>query len=133
MRNDAEKIVKSFNIITADHLSHDIVDSLTNLALQAGQKLARNAFDKKPEEINQIIRELIHSDPVLNNNPRVWVNPKDLELLANDVQPELEMHGWTLLADEDITRGGFKVTSRGGEFDSTWEKRWSMISEGLLD
>lgn len=109
-------------------LDQEIADDLVELALTTGRQLAGEALDAHPEQILDIVRELLHADPTLNGHPRLWLHPADLSLVKAHLGDEFSAAGWRLQPDDTISRGGCRVTSPSGELDATWERRWAIIT-----
>ncbi|SDL73412.1 flagellar assembly protein FliH [Franzmannia pantelleriensis] len=109
-------------------LDHEIADDLVELALTTGRQLAGDALDAHPEQILDIVRELLHADPTLSGHPRLWLHPADLSLVKAHLGDEFSAAGWRLQPDDTISRGGCRVTSPSGELDATWERRWATIT-----
>lgn len=110
-----------------DSLDGEIIDGLVNLALATGRQLARDRLDIAPEIILDIVRELLHNEPSLSGKPRLWLHPEDLNIVQEHLGGEFTAAGWTLQPDDQITRGGCRVSSPNGELDATWESRWRAI------
>jgi flagellar assembly protein FliH len=110
-----------------DNLDGEIIDGLVNLALATGRQLARDRLDAAPEIILDIVRELLHNEPSLSGKPRLWLHPEDLNIVREHLGGEFAAAGWTLQPDDQITRGGCRVSSPSGELDATWESRWRAI------
>jgi flagellar assembly protein FliH len=109
-------------------LDGEIAERLLDLALATGRQLAGEALQARPEQILEILRELLHAEPALSGRPRLWLNPEDLPLVAAQLGDELDAAGWQLQPDDQITRGGCRATSASGEFDATFEARWAAIA-----
>lgn len=111
-----------------DGLDAEIAERLVDLALTTGRQLAGEALEARPEEIQRIVHELLHADPVLSGNPRLWLHPADLTLVKAHLGAEFEAAGWKLQPDEQIQRGGCRAASASGELDATLESRWEAIT-----
>ncbi|WP_136255270.1 flagellar assembly protein FliH [Onishia niordana] len=112
-------------------LDEEIADALVNLALATGRQLAGDALKASPEQILEIVRELIHVEPALSGKPRLWLHPDDLPLVEEQLGNELESAGWKLQPDDQLSRGGCRVTSQSGELDASWETRFEAIAEQI--
>lgn len=108
-------------------LRDEIAEQLVELALMTGNHLARDRLDIQPELILNIVRDLLHTEPMLTGKPRVWLHPDDLTLVREHLGCEFDAAGWSLQPDEQIRRGGCRATSTSGEIDATWEGRWDAI------
>ncbi|GAB3390980.1 flagellar assembly protein FliH [Azotobacter armeniacus] len=111
-----------------EQLDGQIAEHLVDLALATARQLAGEALKAEPEQILPIIRDLLHSEPALTGQPRLWLNPADLPLVKTHLGGELEAAGWKLQPDALITRGGCRASGASGELDATWEARWAGIA-----
>ncbi|WP_249979020.1 flagellar assembly protein FliH [Vreelandella olivaria] len=110
-----------------DTVAHDLVE----LALATGKQLAAKAIQESPEQILDIVRDLLHTEPPLVGQQRLWLNPKDHELVQEHMGSELSAANWTLQPDDQLARGGCRVTSAQGELDATFESRWQTVCAQL--
>lgn len=106
-----------------DTIAHDLVE----LALATGKQLASDALQETPEQILAIVRELLHTEPPLVGQQRLWLNPNDHTLVEEHLGNELRAANWKLQPDDQLARGGCRVTSAQGEIDATFESRWQTI------
>ncbi len=106
-----------------DTIAHDLVE----LALATGKQLATDALQETPEQILTIVRELLHTEPPLVGQQRLWLNPNDHALVEEHLGNELKAANWKLQPDDQLARGGCRVTSAQGEIDATFESRWHAI------
>lgn len=110
-----------------DTIAHDLVE----LALATGKQLASDALQETPEQILAIVRELLHTEPPLVGQQRLWLNPHDHTLVEEHLGNELRAANWKLQPDDQLARGGCRVTSAQGEIDATFESRWQAIQAQL--
>lgn len=106
-----------------DAIAHDLV----TLATTTGKQLAAEALKETPERILTLVRELLHTDPPLVGQQRLWLNPDDHAIVAEHLGTELEAANWKLQPDDQLARGGCRVTSAQGELDATFESRWQAV------
>ncbi|CAM4131361.1 flagellar assembly protein FliH [Vreelandella rituensis] len=106
-----------------DEIAHDLVE----LALATGKQLAAEALKDTPEHILTVVRELLHTEPPLTGQQRLWLNPDDHRLIDEHLGLELDAAGWKLQPDDQLPRGSCRVTSAQGELDATFEGRWQAI------
>lgn len=107
-----------------DTIAHDLVD----LALMTGKQLASDALDASPEHILATVRQLLHTEPPLVGQQRLWLNPKDHAIIEQHLGDEIRAAGWKMQPDDQLARGGCRVTSAQGELDATFESRWDAIT-----
>lgn len=112
-------------------LDDDIANSLVELAYEVGRQLARDAFKARPKAILDLVRELLHSEPALTGKPRLWLHPADLALVRDTLGDEFDAANWVLQPDDQVTRGGCRVTSASGELDASWETRCQAVRSQL--
>ena len=108
-------------------LDERMAGNLVELALVVGRQLAGEALALHPEQILAIVRELLHSEPALHGQPRLWLHPADLLLVKAHLGDELEAAGWRLQPDAAISRGGCRASATSGELDATCERRWENL------
>ena len=110
-------LVDEFRSALAD-LDHAIAEDLVDLALATGRQLAGDALREEPAEILNLVRTLIHEEPALNGKTRLWLHPDDLALVEQELHAEFHAAGWKLHPDDQLSRGGCRVTSPSGELRS---------------
>ncbi|MYL24635.1 flagellar assembly protein FliH [Halomonas alkaliantarctica] len=121
-----ETLAKQFHEALArldDTVAHDLVD----LALATGKQLASDALKASPEHILDTVRQLLHTEPPLVGQQRLWLHPDDHDIVEQHLGDELRAANWKLQPDDQLARGGCRVTSAQGELDATFESRWQAI------
>ena len=108
-----------------------MAESMLQLALTVGRQLAGEALAANPEQVLELIRAILHEDPMLNDKPVLLLHPSDLKLAQQHLERELAAIGWKLRADDRLERGGCRLVSADGELDATIETRWQRIIHQL--
>ncbi len=108
-------------------IDDDIAGDLVELALSAGYQLAGDALKARPRQVLELVKALLHTEPPLIGQQRLWLHPQDHRLVEEHLGSELAAAGWKLQPDDQLTRGGCRVTSANGELDATWEARWEAV------
>ncbi|MBE0489184.1 MAG: flagellar assembly protein FliH [Halomonas sp.] len=108
-------------------LDEEVGNELVELALATGRQLAGEALKARPRQVLEIVRGLLHTEPGMSGKPRLWLNPRDHALVEEHLGNELAAAGWAMQPDDQVTRGGCRVTSASGELDATWESRWAAV------
>ncbi|MCL5254856.1 MAG: flagellar assembly protein FliH [Gammaproteobacteria bacterium] len=108
-----------------------VADEIVALAVSIGTELARQQLVTHPEQIADLVRQLLHDESPFNEKAVLIVHPDDVAFIESHLSDELTQHGWKITSDERITRGGCKVSSKLGERDATWESRVHVILEQL--
>ncbi|MCE8019879.1 flagellar assembly protein FliH [Halomonas sp. MCCC 1A11036] len=110
-----------------EQLDGEIATDLVELALAAGHQLAGEALKARPRQVLELVKALLHTEPPLVGQQRLWLHPQDHKLVEEHLGTELAAAGWKLQPDAQLTRGGCRVTSANGELDATWETRWQAV------
>lgn len=110
-------------------IDDELANELVSLALATGRQMAAEALEASPEHVADLVRALLHSEPVMHGHPRLWLHPDDFQLVSQSLGQELDAAGWALQPDDQISRGGCRVTSESGELDATWESRWETVCQ----
>ncbi|EWH03499.1 flagellar assembly protein FliH [Halomonas sp. BC04] len=108
-------------------LDEEVANEMVELALATGRQLAGEALKARPRQVLELVRALLHTDPPLTGQQRLWLHPLDHKLVEQHLGQELEAAGWKLQPDDQLSRGGCRVTSASGELDATWETRWQAV------
>ncbi|EWG99452.1 flagellar assembly protein FliH [Halomonas sp. BC04] len=108
-------------------LDEEVANEMVELALATGRQLAGEALKARPRQVLELVRALLHTDPPLTGQQRLWLHPQDHKLVEQHLGQELEAAGWKLQPDDQLSRGGCRVTSASGELDATWESRWQAV------
>ncbi|MFG6665501.1 flagellar assembly protein FliH [Halomonas sp. HNIBRBA4712] len=111
-----------------ERLDDTIADDLVELAMMTGRQLALDTLTAHPEQVLALVRELLHTEPPLTGQQRLWLNPDDHALVEEHLGDELRAANWALQPDDQLARGGCRVTSAQGELDATFESRWQAIA-----
>jgi len=108
-------------------LDEALGEALVELAMTTGRQLAGEALKARPKQVLEIVRALLHTEPAMSGKPRLWLHPRDHALVEEHLGHELSAAGWELQPDDQVSRGGCRVTSASGELDATWESRWAAV------
>lgn len=108
-------------------LDDDIASELVDLALIVGRKLAGDALRDTPEQVLALVRQLLRDAPLASGTPTLWLHPDDLLLAREQLSAELDTAGWQMLADEQLQRGGCRLSSNAGEIDASVGTRWQQL------
>ncbi|WP_089714155.1 flagellar assembly protein FliH [Halomonas daqiaonensis] len=112
-----------------EELDETVAADLVDLALATGHQLAGEALKTRPRQVLELVRALLHTEPPLIGQQRLWLHPLDHKLVEKHLGEELSAAGWSLQPDDQLSRGGCRVTSANGELDATWESRWQAVKD----
>lgn len=125
-------LAENFSTALAD-LDDEVVERMVRIAMAVGRQLAGAALEADERETADLVRGLLREDAMLNGQPRLWLNPADLERVRDALGAELDTAGWSLQPDDTVARGGCRVTSAAAELDATQETRWQTLLDRVGD
>ncbi len=112
---------------TLDALDSVIVSRLMQLALTAAKQVLGQAPICDGTALMGQIQQLIQQEPMFSGKPQLRVHPSDLERVEQHLGPTLSIHGWRLLADNQLHPGGCKVSAEEGDLDASLATRWHEL------
>ncbi|MCC7410876.1 MAG: flagellar assembly protein FliH [Gammaproteobacteria bacterium] len=108
-------------------LDAEVERSVVELAMLVARHLVRRELRADPGEVIGVVREAIAHLPVAARNPRIRLNPDDLELVRDVLALADGEQGWRLEPDPLIARGGCLVETSTSFIDATVEARLAAI------
>ena len=112
---------------TLDALDSVIASRLMQMALTAAKQILGQAPICDGSALLTQIQQLIQLEPMFKGKPQLRVNPADFERVELQLGASLSMHGWRLLADNQIHSGGCKVSAEDGDMDASIATRWHEL------
>ena len=123
-------------IAGSNKFMHDSQGEIARLAVAIAKKLTTQAFTLNPEIISDTVARIIEAVNI-QGACRIRINPEDYEILKPhwDAVANLQesSNRWELVADKNITRGGFFIEVGGGTIDARLETRLAQIEASLSD
>ncbi len=115
-------------------LNEDIEHQLTQLAVTLAQQLVRRELKLEPGEIIGLIRDSVKLLPGNARNITILLHPDDAQLLRDALSLESndDEHGWKLVEDPMITRGGCEIKAPPSAINATLENRLSALAASVL-
>lgn len=124
-------ILETFSKLQAK-ATETLEQSLMQFSVAVGEQLASHRLSMDHQVVQELFHEALLQEPALSGNPRAFMHPEDTEAITAIFQKELEAAGWELVADDTISRGGFRVEASSGCFDAQVETRRERL-EALID
>jgi flagellar assembly protein FliH len=121
-----QKMVTDFQQ-TLDALDSVIASRLMQMALTAAKQILGHAPLCDGTALLTQIQQMIQQEPMFRGKPQLRVNPKDFDQVEQQLGTTLNLHGWRLLADNQIHVGGCKVSAEDGDIDATLATRWQEL------
>lgn len=109
----------------------EVADELLALAMDIAQQVLGQALTADPQVILRVVRDLLHTEPVLTGTPQLVLNPDDAALVKEHLAEDLQAAGWRIRADVNNPRGGCRVIASNGERDATIDARWQRVTAAL--
>lgn len=111
--------------------SESMAPELLNLGLDLSKAMLKTALKVKPELILPTISAAIHSLPSLQLPALLYLHPADAALARESMEDDLSQHGWRIVEDPEIERGGCRIETGTNQVDATIQTRWRRIAESL--
>jgi len=108
-------------------LDAEVERSVAELAVLIARNLVRRELRSDPGEVVGVVREALGHLPVSARNPRIHLNPEDVELVRGALAGDHGETAWRLEGDPLITRGGCLVETSSSFIDATVEARLAAI------
>ena len=113
-------------------LDDEVVRSVADLAILVARHLVRRELRVNPGEVVEVVRKAIGQLPVAYRNPRLRLNPDDIELVRNALAIGDDSRSWRLEPDPLVVRGGCLVETESSRIDATVETRLAAIASQML-
>lgn len=112
---------------TLDALDSVIASRLMQIALSAARQVLGQAPLCDGTALLGQIQQMLQQEPIVSGKPQLRVHPADLELVEQRLGATLSLHGWRLLADSQLHRGGCRVNAEEGDLDASLATRWHEL------
>jgi flagellar assembly protein FliH len=106
-------------------------DATLDLALAIARHVVRREVELHADAVMPALRESIAALIDQHAQPRVILNPHDLELVRADLDADGMFKGCRFVADAAIARGGCRVETPHGEIDARLGTRWQRVLDAL--
>ena len=124
-------------IVLEEQLISRYTPELVRLALEIAEKVIGGALQADPAVVASIL-ERAKRQVVEAREIRIWLNPKDMEILSN-LRPDLVQVGTEggrrieVVASDEVSRGGCRLETEMGLVDATVPTQIEEIRRQLLD
>ncbi len=115
-------------------LDDDLEQELLALVMAVARQLIRRELKTDPGEIVACVREALAALPAAARQVRVHLHPEDAGLVKSALHLEGREaeHGFRLVEDATLSRGGCRVTSETSQIDASLETRLAAVAARLL-
>lgn len=115
-------------------LNQEVEEQLSHVAVILAQQLVKRELKIKPDDIIELVRDLVELLPGNARGIRIFLHPEDVVLVRNAVltEDDSEEQSWKLIEDRMITQGGCKIKSELSSINATLEKRLVTLAESIL-
>lgn len=108
-------------------LDEEVEQAVADLAMLVARHLVRRELKADPGEVIGVVREAIGMLPVSARNPRIHLNPEDVDLVREVLSLDESVPGWRIEADPLVSRGGCLVETATSFIDATVEARLAAL------
>ena len=115
-----------------ERLDEELEQNLVALVTTIARHMIRRELRLDAGEVVAVAREAIGHLPIAARNPRVRLNPEDVELVTGALSPNEEPQAYTIDADPLISRGGCFVETDSSFVDATVETRLAAIINAAM-
>lgn len=113
-------------------LDERVEQELVTLALSIARLIVRREIRTDPAQVIAAVREAMAALPAAARKVRLHLHPEDAALVREQLRPSEEGHGWHLVEDPSISRGGCKILTETSQIDATVESRLTAIVAEVL-
>lgn len=104
-------------------LDADLEAAVVALSLEIARQVVTNELHTHPEQILELLHRALSAFPAHAGVPWVRLNPADVKLLQ-EISPELEAGGVSLIADVSLQRGDLMLASGSDAQRAIPDRRW---------
>jgi flagellar assembly protein FliH len=113
-------------------LDDRVEQELVTLALSMARLIVRRELRTDPAQVLAAVREAMGALPAAARKVRLHLHPEDAALVREQLRPSEEGHGWHLVEDPSLTRGGCKILTETSQIDASVESRLTAIVAEVL-
>jgi flagellar assembly protein FliH len=112
-------------------LDQQVAQDLLDLSLEVAKQMVRQSLKVKPGLVLGMVREAMNSLPSISGHPSVVLHPEDAVLVRSFLETDIKQHGWRILEDSRMNRGGCRIETSNSEVDATLQTRWKRVVAAL--
>ncbi len=131
-RSDVLRKIIEFLHNPVSGVDAEMENSVAELAILIAKHLVRRELKSNPGEIVGVVREAMKHLPISARNPKIHLNPDDVEVVQEALAIGEGENIWRLEPDPLLSRGGCLVESQSSFIDATVESRLAAIISKLL-
>lgn len=125
-----EQLVQSLRERFAE-LESGGADAVLDMALAIARHVLRREVEVDRQSVLPVLHEALAALVDQQAQPRVFLNPQDLDLVRADLDADGLLKGCRFVADTAIARGGCRVETPAGEIDARLGTRWQRVLDAL--
>jgi flagellar assembly protein FliH len=112
-------------------LDQQVAQDILDLSLEIAKQMIRQALKVKPGLLLPMVREAMNSLPSIGAHPAVVLHPEDAVLVRSFLDADMRQHGWRILEDSRMNRGGCRIETSSSEIDASLQTRWKRVVAAL--
>lgn len=110
-----------------DELDAEVEEQLVELAMLTAGQLFRREIKIDPGHVVGVVHDAVALLPVASRDVKIQLHPDDATLLHEVMNDTDGDHGWTILEDPLIDRGGCKVSTENSQVDAQNKARLQAL------
>lgn len=115
-----------------DHLDEQVEAEFVAVIKAIVRHVVRRELRIQPDEVVAVVRRALEAMPSAARGVTLFLQPQDAELVRESL-PGLETeHGWRIVEDSSLSRGGCRVESESSLIDATVEHRLNSAIAAAL-
>lgn len=112
----------------ASILDDTLIEQLGELVFAIARQLVRRELSRQPGEVVRVVREAIAVLPASQANVSIFLNPNDVALVTEALQPETASHPIRIVEDLSMSPGGARIETDVSVVDASVEARLGAIA-----
>lgn len=109
-------------------LDDTLIEQIGHLVFAVARQLVRRELSRQPGEVVRVVREAIAVLPASQARIRIFLNPGDVALVAEALQPETGSHPIQIIEDLSMSAGGARIETDVSIVDASVEARLGAIA-----
>ncbi|MCG5529996.1 flagellar assembly protein FliH [Halorhodospira halochloris] len=115
-----------------EKLDREIEDELSHLVFGIAKRMVLSELRRDPSHAESAVNRALKELPANQRWISVHVNPEEIGFIEEQLGADAEQRGWTMVADQQVSRGGCVVRTETSRVDASVERRIEAVAEQLF-
>jgi len=117
--------------VAVAQFEESVASEVVDLALAVARQVIRSQLTLDPATVLPLVKEALRAVPEGTTAGELQINPADVELIRDQLGPELPASPWRIVPDASIAPGGCRILTRQCDVDATLPARWKRVLQTL--